>query len=603
VFQTYKEVNARLTDFGSGLLYLSDTVLNRNGRLGWHLGLYSINRPEWVIAEQAANAYSLVTVALYDTLGADTLTFTVNHADLEIIVCSVDKIPNLLKAASSCPKLKIIISMDDLAPGQATNVLKQWAEEKNIALYSFNEVEALGKKQPRAHVPPQPEDITTICYTSGTTGEPKGVMVLHKNFIAAAASISYHGISLSSDEVFISYLPLAHCFERVLQISMFNVGASIGFYRGDVLLLIEDISALRPTFFPSVPRLFNRIYGKLVDGTIKAPGLRGMLFRKAVGDKLANLKAGNGLNHFFWDRLLFSRVAAVLGGRVKMMITGSAPIAGDVLNFLRVCFSCDIVEGYGQTECAAGSTITFPGDYVTHQVGVPLACNEIKLVDVPEMGYLSTDKLPRGEVCIRGYNVMKGYYKDPKKTAETIDQDGWLHTGDIGVITENGCLAIIDRKKNIFKLAQGEYVAPEKLESLYGKSSLIMQSFVHGDSLQSELVAIVVPEPIALAEWAKKNLPNGGGFSHAELCKRQEVRALILDEIIRVGKTFKLSGFELAKNVHLEPEQFSVENELLTPSFKLKRNIAVKKYRAVIDKLYEELAKLKAAVGETKSML
>lgn len=176
-----------------------------------------------------------------------------------------------------------------------------------------------------------------------------------------------------------------------------------------------------------------------------------------------------------------------------MMITGSAPLGGDVLMFLRAVFCCSILEGYGQTENAAGSCITFPGDYDVAEVGAPLTCNEIKLVDVPEMGYLSQDM--RGEVCIRGHNVMLGYYKEKAKTKETITQDGWLLTGDIGAISAKGQLSIIDRKKNIFKLAQGEYVAAEKLEVIFGTASpYIAQVFVHGDSLQSELVAVVVPE-------------------------------------------------------------------------------------------------------------
>lgn len=153
------------------------------------------------------------------------------------------------------------------------------------------------------------------------------------------------------------------------------------------------------------------------------------------------------------------------------MITGSAPIGGDVLTFLRAVFCCEILEGFGQTECAAGSTLTFPGDYTTGQVGAPIICNEYKLVDVPEMGYTSRDPEPRGEICIRGHNVMKGYYKDVEKTRETITEDGWLLTGDIGKISPSGTMAIIDRKKNIFKLAQGEYVAAEKLEVVFGTGS------------------------------------------------------------------------------------------------------------------------------------
>eukprot|EP00158_Paraphelidium_tribonemae_P005876 Partr_v1_DN27569_c0_g1_i4_m30386 putative Acyl-CoA synthetase long-chain family member len=386
---TYSEVNVRLTNFGSGLLGLHARVCGKaNFATHWHLGIYSINRPEWIIAEQAANAYSLVTVALYDTLGASTLAFTINHAELAVIVCSFDKISNLLRVAHECPCLKVIVSMDSLDNRESAYILRSWASEKGVLIVTMSELEVAGIENQLSHIPPRSEDLATICYTSGTTGNPKGAMLIHKNFVASGHSVAYHGIEFHSSDVMISYLPLAHCFERVLHVAMYNAGASIGFYRGDVLLLVEDIACLRPTCFPSVPRLFNRIHAKLVEGTLNAPGVKGMLCRRGYAAKVANMNTGGGLSHFFWDRVLFKKVAAVLGGRVRIMMTGSAPISGDVLTFLRLMFSCEILEGYGQTECAAGSTATFPGDYLPNQVGSPFACNEIKLVDVPEMGYL-----------------------------------------------------------------------------------------------------------------------------------------------------------------------------------------------------------------------
>eukprot|EP00158_Paraphelidium_tribonemae_P005874 Partr_v1_DN27569_c0_g1_i2_m30384 putative Acyl-CoA synthetase long-chain family member len=483
--------------------------------------------------------------------------------------------------------------MDSLDNRESAHILRSWASEKGVLIVTMSELEVVGIENPLSHIPPRSEDLATICYTSGTTGNPKGAMLIHKNFVASGHSVAYHGIEFHSSDVMISYLPLAHCFERVLHVAMYNAGASIGFYRGDVLLLVEDIACLRPTCFPSVPRLFNRIHAKLVEGTLNAPGVKGMLCRRGYAAKVANMNTGGGLSHFFWDRVLFKKVAAVLGGRVRIMMTGSAPISGDVLTFLRLMFSCEILEGYGQTECAAGSTATFPGDYLPNQVGSPFACNEIKLVDVPEMGYLHTDKQPRGEVCIRGHNVMAGYFKEPEKTKETIDELGWLHTGDIGLITSQGTLAIIDRKKNIFKLAQGEYVAPEKLETVYQKCPFVMQAFVHGDSLQSELVAIIVPEPEKCIQWADKNLSFATEMTVEEkiaaLATDVKFRAFMMQELNGVGKQHKLSGFEMIKNFHLEKDQFSVENDLLTPSFKLKRNIAQKRYRVILDHLYAEL--------------
>ncbi|KAI3632074.1 hypothetical protein MIR68_009910 [Amoeboaphelidium protococcarum] len=613
-WQSFTQVDERVTAFGSGLLQLQQQIPSIAQSAAshqlpvhkldtqWHVGIYSINRPEWLITDLACSSYSLISVALYDTLGADILKFTINHAELGVVVCSGDKVPSLLKVASQCPSLKVIVSMDQFKSGdKSTKILQEWAKEKGIQLFDFQQVEDLGRQSVKPHRPPQAEDICTICYTSGTTGNPKGALLMHKNFVSAAHSIGQHGITLESQDVHISYLPLAHCFERVLVTSILGCGASIGFYRGDVLLLVEDVQELKPTFFPSVPRLFNRIYDKLTEGTVKAGGLKGWLFRKAVASKVAILQDSKiESKQSVYDWTLFAKVRQVLGGRVRLMITGSAPIGGDVLTFLRAVFCCEILEGFGQTECAAGSTLTFPGDYTTGQVGAPIICNEYKLVDVPEMGYTSRDPEPRGEICIRGHNVMKGYYKDVEKTRETITEDGWLLTGDIGKISPSGTMAIIDRKKNIFKLAQGEYVAAEKLEVVFGTGSpFIAQIFVHGDSLQSELVAIVVPDQERIVNWATKKslLTTQAAKDASALVKLPQVKDLLLKELAGIARKGKLAGFELPKNIHVEYELFSVENDLLTPSFKLKRNVAAKKYRQIIDSLYEELAQQKQQGG------
>jgi long-chain acyl-CoA synthetase len=282
-------------------------------------------------------------------------------------------------------------------------------------------------------------------------------------------------------------------------------------------------------------------------------------------------------------------VKKALGGNVKLIATGSAPIGKDVLQFLRVVLCCDIREGYGATETCAAVTVHIPGEYKAEHVGTPLTCCEYKLVDVPDMDYLSTDPYPRGEVCVRGHNVFKGYFKEPEKTREALDEDGWYHTGDIGRIDERGCLVIIDRKKNIFKLAQGEYIAPEKIENVYMKYSAIGQVYVHGDSIQSSLVAIVVPDQDTLPGIVAEKFPDLKEKSYVELCQQPKVIQMILGEMNRLGKKAGLQGFELVKAIHLEAEPFSVENELLTPTFKVKRNQAAKHYRQYIEALYNKI--------------
>jgi long-chain acyl-CoA synthetase len=281
-------------------------------------------------------------------------------------------------------------------------------------------------------------------------------------------------------------LPLAHIFETIVMNLCLYGAAAIGFYQGDTLKIVEDLQALRPTVFVSVPRLYNRIYDKVVGGAKAKGGIAALLFEKALATKIHNLHETGALTHGFWDRLVFSKVTAQLGlDRCRIMITGSAPIAPKVKDFMRVACGARIIEGYGLTETAAAATISHPDDASNGHVGIPTICSEIKLVDVPEMDYRSTNAPPTGEVCVRGPNVFQGYYKDKAKTDEAFDGSGWFHTGDIGRWNADGTLSIIDRKKNIFKLAQGEYVAAEKIENVMARCALVGSCFIHGDSLQS----------------------------------------------------------------------------------------------------------------------
>lgn len=523
-----------------------------------------------------------------------------NQTELSVLVCSGDKLDNVAKLVPKSPSIKFVISMDPIA----SSVKESFPE--NVKLLFMGDVEKDGSENPQEVVPPSSDHIATICYTSGTTGNPKGALVSHQNYIADTAGAIEHGMTICEDDVHISYLPLAHSMERTVQAALWYFGAAVGFYRGDVLKLLEDISELKPTIFVSVPRLFNRIHDRVISQVEKTGGSKRDLFWKAYHVKEENLKR-NKYTHKLYDGLVFKKVRARLGGRVRYMLTGSAPISSEVLNFLRICFSCPVIEGYGQTECCAAATLTSKNEVSMGNVGTPICSNEIKLVDVPDMDYLVTDKpYPRGEICVRGPNVFKGYFKEPEKTAEALDKDGWLHTGDIGHIDEYGNVKIIDRKKNIFKLSQGEYVAPEKIENIIVRVPLIAQSFVYGDrfifflfffkkfsqiffsiSLQSQLVAVVVPDEEEATNWAKSNNITFSNF--AELCQNEKLRETILKNIVEISKTSQLKGFEIIRAIHLHHELFSVENDILTPTFKLKRPQARKAFQAQLDQMYQTL--------------
>ncbi|NXM17746.1 ACSL5 ligase, partial [Ploceus nigricollis] len=572
---TYKQVSDRTKYLGSGLLQKGCQPSPNQ-----FIGIFAQNRPEWVISEYACYTYSMVAVPLYDTLGPEAIVYIVNKADISVVICDTPaKAEVLLKNCEDkkTPCLKIIVLMDLF-----DKELKDRAAKVGIEILSLQEVEELGRNNIREPVPPKPEDLSVVCFTSGTTGNPKGAMLTHQNVVSNAAAFlrcTENTIECTSSDVAISYLPLAHMFERVVQTVIYSCGAKVGFFQGDIKFLTDDMKTLKPTLFPVVPRLLNRVYDKIQSGA-NTP-VKNFLLKFAVFMKMAEIKQGIIRNDSIWDKLVFKKIQETMGGRVRIMVTGAAPISPSVLTFLRAALGCQIFEAYGQTECSAGSTFSMPGDWTTGHVGAPLACNIIKLDDVEEMSYFSSNN--EGEVCIKGPNVFKGYLKDPEKTAEAIDKDGWLHTGDIGKWLPNGTLKIIDRKKNIFKLAQGEYIAPEKIENVYIRSAPVAQVFVHGESLRSFLIGIVVPDAEMLPEFAAK-LGVKGSFE--ELCKNPAVKKAILDDMIRLGREAGLKSFEQVKDLYIHTELFSVENGLLTPTMKAKRGDLVKFFQKEIEALY-----------------
>lgn len=305
--------------------------------------------------------------------------------------------------------------------------------------------------------------------------------------------------------------------------------------------------------------------------------------KKAVDTKLYYLRQSGHLHHWLYDRLIFNTMKQRLGGSVRIMITGSAPISGDVLEFLKICFCCDICEGYGMTETCAGSCLTFEGDPTVGIVGGPLQNVKIRLKDIPEMGHLHTNPIPAGEVCFWGPSIMKGYFRNPEKTKEAFTEDGWLRSGDVCCVFKNGAMKIVDRAKNIFKLSQGEYIAPEKLENVYITSSLAAQVWIYGDSLKDHVIMFCVTEAPKIKNFASKLGIEG---EPADLCKNQKIIQAYFEECMGLADAAKFNPLERPKQIVLMLEPFSVENDMLTPTMKLKRNVAKAKMQENIDKAY-----------------
>ncbi|KAF6839248.1 long-chain-fatty-acid-- ligase faa2 [Colletotrichum plurivorum] len=598
---TYAEVAERRKNFGAGLVEIHHKIGITNDNYG--VGLWSQNRPEWHITDLGAASQSLFTVSLYETLGPDTTEYIINHASLACVVTSLPHIPVLLKLAPRLPSLKLIVCLDSLDAGEQTgysklSVLNGIAAQHGITIYSMAGVEEIGAKSGRPMRPPRANNLVTINYTSGTTGMPKGVVLTHGNAVSALSAARSAG-TVTYKDVHISYLPLAHIYGRMVDQTALAEGACIGFFRGDIVGLVDDMKILEPTGFMSVPRLYNRFNSAIRAATIDADGVKGSLSRQVISTKKANMKlpAGKSSNtHFLYDRIWTPKVRAAVGlKKAHSMISGSAQLDPDVHEFLRAAFGNNFIQGYGLTESYAVATIQLKGDFTLGNIGPPAACNEVCLESVPDLEYLITDKpFPRGEILLRGPSIFKEYYKNDEETSKVIDADGWFHTGDIAEVDNMGRFKIVDRKKNVLKLSQGEYISPERIENVYlGSSNLVTMAYVHGDPAQSTLVAVFGIDPETFAPFASKILKKSVEKTDLTALKvaanDAKVKKVFIAELDKIGKKHKFNSYERVRNVYLDIDPFSIDNELLTPTLKLKRPQTAKAFRSQIDQMYEEI--------------
>nr|XP_024379414.1 long chain acyl-CoA synthetase 4-like isoform X3 [Physcomitrium patens] len=578
VWLTYEEVYNIVINLGAAIRYVGVQPKSK-------VGIYGANCSEWFMAMEACNAQSMLCVPLYETLGNEAVEYIINHAEVSIAFVQDTKLDLILATLPKCTKLlKKIVSFSTCSAAQRSK-----AEASGAALLSWDEFLKLGKNNPTDLTPPTTSDISTIMYTSGTTGEPKGVLLSHANILCAIIGYDHflreRGQQQTEKDVYYSFLPLAHIFDRLTEELFVFLGASIGYWQGDVKKITEDLAVLKPTLFVAVPRVYNRIHAGIFGRINAGGGAKRMMFHYAFDMKLKSLY--NGFKHDkaapILDKIIFNKVKMAFGGNVKCVISGAAPLPSHLEEFLRVVTCAPVVQGYGLTESCAATFIQVPDVISMHgTVGPPLPNIEVRLVSVPEMGYDALGKPARGEICIRSKTLFSGYYKRPDLTDEVL-VDGWFSTGDVGEWQEDGAMKIIDRKKNIFKLSQGEYVAVENLESIYGQCELVDQIWVYGNSLESTLVAVCVPNQPKVEEWAKNNGLMG---DFARICRDPKTHAHIMAALNATGKAKKVKGFEVIRGVVLEPLPFDMERDLVTPTFKLKRSQLLQYYKTQIDELY-----------------
>ncbi|GBG30027.1 Long-chain-fatty-acid--CoA ligase, putative [Hondaea fermentalgiana] len=612
------------------------------------IGLFAKNCEEYAVAMLGALHAGVVVVPLYATLGSQAIRHIVRHAELSTVCVSEENLELVLRLKSTasaeptneatrCECLeRVYVFKDRTIPETSPKHVNRGPRHFlgvdilpfEVLLREEDEAEDDNGEELKGtestdgyterHV--DENDLSFILYTSGTTGDPKGVMLTQGGIIACASALCTT-VVVREDDVHLSYLPLAHAFEIAVILAGIIRGASVGWYHGNVKELIEDAAALRPTLFIGVPRVFQRVQQVVQQQLqLKPLPIRRLCFH-ALRQQMRSTRKGHRL--YLWDALVFRQVKAALGGRVRLMCSGSAPLAPSVMEFVRVCFDVPLVEGYGLTETHGVCSAMYGGvggkfDQTVGHVGPPLACSEYKLESVPDLGYTIKDpEGPRGEVLVRGPNIFRGYYKNEELTKEVL-VDNWFHTGDIGRFNPNGTLTIIDRKKNMFKLSQGEYVAAEKLEILLQSVPVVGQIFVYGNSYESVLVAIVVPDPqellprlrrgavpeipVSALPVLSKDLETWLGPYH-ELCSDAKFGPLInqyvLQEITTACEIEELAKFEYPRAIYIESrlnellQGFSETNGMLTPTFKTKRNKIYEAYQDKIDGLYTSLKKMR----------
>ncbi|GBF99011.1 hypothetical protein Rsub_11815 [Raphidocelis subcapitata] len=630
---TYAEAGAQSAAAAAGLKALG---LERGDRVG----ICAVNSPEWMISMQAANRMGYVAVPLYDTLGEDAVAYVVGHAEVRVVLCGASKLADVAQiasrpapAAGAARRLEAIIYW-----GRPSEAARAAAEAAAARVAEWGELlaagAAAGAAAPAAAEPPAPGDLCTIMYTSGTTGNPKGVMITHASVLSEVSAIRqfFHrtaGVAKTDAAMrrYFSFLTLAHIFDRVVEEAVIMQGGCVGYFTGDVRRILEDVAVFKPTGFAGVPRVFDRIYAGAMAKVRGLPPLRRFVFHAALAWKRALIRLGRRPESAsrLADALVFNKFKAALGGQCQAIISGGAPLAPRVQEFVQIAMCCPVIQGYGLTESCAASFVTLPWNpKQLGTVGLPIPGVQVRLEAVPELGYSPLADVARGEVCLRGPAMFSGYYKQPELTAEVVDADGFFHTGDIGEFTPAaGLLKIIDRKKNIFKLAQGEYIAVEAVEAALGRCPLVEQVWVYGNSFESALVAVVVPLRERLEEWARtagllpaqsgtqsgaqngtqsgaqNGTQSGGqsgpdeeeaaGAAYRGVLALGEAQEQVLAALTAAGRAAKLKGFELPRAVHLEWEPFSVENGLVTPKFSLKRPQLLAHYKKQVDAMYSAL--------------
>ncbi|XP_029302794.1 LOW QUALITY PROTEIN: long-chain-fatty-acid--CoA ligase 3-like [Cottoperca gobio] len=582
---SYAEILTAASQLGSGLASLGQ-------RPKTNVAIFCETRAEWLIAAQACFMHNFPMVTLYSTLGGPAIAQGLNETQVTHIFTSRELLETRLKdILDEVPRLQHVIVVD--------NTATSWpGRPPGISVHNMSAVQELGARPENAareQEQPLPSDIAVIMYTSGSTGKPKGVMISHSNIIASITGMAERIPNLCEEDTYVGYLPLAHVLELSAELVCVSHGCRIGYSSPQTLADQSskikggskgDTSVLQPTLMAAVPEIMDRIYKNVITKVEEMNCVQRTLFILAYNYKLEQLSKGYSTP--LCDKLVFRKVRSLLGGRTRVLLSGGAPLSAATQRFMNVCFCCPVGQGYGLTETCGAGSISELWDYSTGRVGGPLVCCEMKLKDWVEGGYRSTDKPnPRGEILIGGPNVTMGYYKSEANKEEDffVDENGqrWFCTGDIGEFHQDGCLKIIDRKKDLVKLQAGEYVSLGKVEAMLKNCSLVDNICAYANSEETYVIGFVVPNQKQLLALADQYGIRG---SRLELCNSKAVEELVLKLITEAAIEAKLERFEIPRKVRLSPDPWTPETGLVTDAFKLKRKELKTHYQGDIERMY-----------------
>ena len=568
---TWNELEARVRKIAHGLM-------SRGVVAGDRVAIFAATRVEWCLADLAINAAGAITVPIYASNTAEECRFILENSGARAIFIDGDegekgadgRLTRILEAKAHLPALAELFTFDPPPEGKAQ---------------ALSELEAFGEKHAAEHpkmfdervAAIDPDQAACFLYTSGTTGNPKGVELTHTAWVYEGQAVAKIGLMVPDEKVLL-FLPMAHSFGKVVAAAWLALGFTMAFCE-NVDKLGQYLAETQPTCLPAVPRVFEKIYAGVIQKVLATPGVKGKLAAWALSEFDAYARARkkgedySSLGLVLGRKLVFSKVAETLrermGGKVRLCVSGSAPLAPKIAYFFEMT-GITILEGYGLTETAAGSTVNLPEKNRIGTVGMPFPGTEIKIGE-------------QDEILIKGPGVMKAYFQNPDATRAAFTEDGWFKTGDVGVIDPDGALRITDRLKDLIKTSGGKYIAPQNLENALKTSPIISQVMIHGDRRKYVSALVTVNE-----DAAKKLLADAGvnGLSYVELSKRPEVEAEIQRAFDALNAT--LPSYETVKKFRVLDCDLTLESGDLTPTLKVKRKVVTKKYMAALDSMYDE---------------